>query len=148
MTNNLLKCIFFSILISISSISFGQDNSNTKLNAKSRTEIVNTISKLLIDNYVYLDTAKRMSEKIKLELKKGNYDKLTNPVDFSDRLVNDLYSVYHDGHLLVQYNPTFAAELADTTKKIAPSPQENLKRVKDVNYGFKKIEILMEILAI
>jgi len=66
------KSIIFTLLIAIASSGFCQNTATDgPFNPKSRTEIVNSISKLLIDNYVYLDTAKKMSAKIQLELKKG-----------------------------------------------------------------------------
>jgi len=53
-----------------------------------------------------------------------------------------LNTIYHDGHLLVQYNPIYAAQLEDTTKTATNTPDDNITRLKNANFGFKKVEIL------
>jgi retinol-binding protein 3 len=142
MRTGFLRGILFGLLMVVALICEGQGAAAVSLNAKARAEIVNTIGKLLVENYVFPDTALQMSEKIKLELKKGQYDKLSDPVDFSDRLMKDLATVYHDRHLLVQYNPGFAAQLAGTGNSTGGSREGELQRLREGNYGFKKVEVL------
>ena len=63
------------------------------LNSKSRSEIVKSISQLLLDNYVFSDTALKMSNCIKNKLKAGAYNKITDPVVFSDALTLSLIHI-------------------------------------------------------
>ena len=114
-----------------------------ELNSKLRSTIVNNISQLLIDNYVFPDTALKMSHCIKKKLKAGAYNKITDPVAFSDALTIDLYSVYRDGHMLVQYIPQDADSIeviaSDSSKETKIDP---FKRIKQANFGLSKVEIL------
>lgn len=127
-------------LISFTGIS--QTGIQKSLDKNSRSTIVSNISSLLLQYYVYPDTAKRMSDEITNKLKKGDYNKITDAVEFSDQLTKDLHSIYHDGHLLVQYNPKFEAELKDTSKQKPSTPIDHLKTLSNYNQGFRKVEIL------
>ena len=73
------------------------------LNSKLKSTIVSNISTLLLDNYVFPDTAVKMSSYIMKKLKDGAYNTITDPVAFSDAITIDLHSVYHDRHMLVQF---------------------------------------------
>lgn len=135
------KIKFLLILIFFPTIIFPQKT--IVLNSKLRSTIVNNICQLLLDNYVFPETATKMSNCIKNKLKEGAYNKITDPVAFSDALTIDLYSVYHDGHMLVQYVPQ-----ENNLKQIvsATNSQENnedpFKRIKQANFGLRKVEIL------
>lgn len=130
------KLKFLLLLILFPTIIFAQNA--IPLTAKSKTEIVKNISQLLLDNYVFPDTALKMSNYIKDKLKKGAYNKISDPVLFSDVLTNDLHSVYFDRHMLVQYFPPNNSVVStDTVEKEDP-----FKRIKEANFGFKKVEIL------
>ncbi len=129
------------LLIFLPTILFSQKT--IILNSKSRTEIVNNISQLLLDNYVFPDTAIKMSNYILKKLKQGAYNKITEPVAFSTALTADLYSVYHDGHLLVQFDPKeLDPEPIDTSGRDQKSEEDPFKRIKQANFGLKKVEIL------
>ena len=113
------------------------------LNSKSRAEIVNNISQILLDNYVFPVTAIKMSDCILKKLKQGEYNKIKEPVAFADALTKDLHSVYHDGHMLVQFDPQeLLPELIDTSTHNQKIEEDPLKRIKQANFGFKKVEIL------
>lgn len=132
---NKLKILL--ILIFSSTIIFAQQP--LILNSKSRTEIVNNISQILLDNYVFPDTAIKMSNCITKKLKQGAYNKITDPVAFSDALTIDLYSIYQDGHLMVKYAPQeFTKPRADNPVSI----EDPFKKSKQANFGLKKVEIL------
>jgi len=84
-----------------------------------------------------------MSNCIKNKLKEGAYNKITDPVAFSDALTIDLYSVYHDGHMLVQYVPPDANPkpvVASTSPQV--NTEDPLKKIKQANFGLRKAEIL------
>jgi retinol-binding protein 3 len=129
------------ILIFFPTITFSQRT--VVLNSKLRSTIVNNISQLLLENYVFPDTAIKMSNCIKNKLKEGAYNKITDPVAFSDALTIDLYSVYRDGHMLVQFVPQ---EVAPKPVVASTSSQANnedpFKKIKQANFGLRKVEIL------
>ncbi|MES2780636.1 MAG: S41 family peptidase [Bacteroidota bacterium] len=110
------------------------------LTSKTRLEVVNVIRQLLMDHYVFPDTARIMSAYLNQRLKAGAYNNSKDPVVFSDALTRDLFSVYHDGHLLVQYNPAFALQLSNPT--VPTNNTNELERNRELNYGFRSVEIL------
>jgi hypothetical protein len=136
------KFKFLILIFFLPTVIFAQKT--TILTTKTRTEIVNNVSQLLLDNYVFPDTAIKMSNCIKNKLKDGAYNKITDPVALSDALTIHLYSVYRDGHLLVQYRPpVHAAVPVNTGSSANPvNDQDPLRRIKRANFGLKKIEIL------
>ncbi|MBL7932154.1 MAG: S41 family peptidase [Bacteroidia bacterium] len=110
-----------------------------KLTSDARKEVVNAVSKRLIDHYVYADTAARMAAYIKLKLKDGKYNGITDPVVFAEQLLADLRSVYADGHLLIRYDsrPSNLAQAPAT-----PNNNDPFRELKEANFGFQKVEIL------
>jgi hypothetical protein len=136
---NKLKTLL--LLIFFPAILFSQNT--IILNSKSKTEIVKNISQALLDNYVFPDTAIKMSNCILKKLKQGAYNKITDPVAFSTALTSDLYSVYRDGHMLVQFNPQeLVPESIDTSTHNQKSEEDPFKKIKQANFGLKKVEIL------
>lgn len=131
-----MKIILLSLLL-LPIIAFSQDK--VTLNAKKRSAIVGNISDLLLDYYVFPDTAVKMSNHIQHRLKSGAYNKITDPVAFSDALTVDLYSVYHDGHMLVQYAPQ---QFRNTPSSSTEPEEDPLRRIKQANFGLKKVEVL------
>jgi retinol-binding protein 3 len=134
------KIKFLLILIFFPSITFSQKT--VVLNSKLRSTIVNNISQLLIDNYVFPETAIKMSNCIKDKLKEGAYNKITDPVAFSDALTIDLYSVYRDGHMLVQFAPQETSQNTVASTNSQVNNEDPLKRIKQANFGLRKVEIL------
>lgn len=131
-----IALILLSVLLPPSSV-FTQEK--TILNAKKRASIVTNISDLLLDYYVFPDTAAQMSAFIQKQLKAGAYNKITDPVAFSDALTLDLYSVYHDGHMLVQYAPQ---PTSTATPSSSTTYEDPLQQIKRANFGLKKVEVL------
>ncbi|MBL7919570.1 MAG: S41 family peptidase [Bacteroidia bacterium] len=111
------------------------------LNSKTRSEIVNTTADLLKASYVFSDKAIKMSESLKNNLKKGKYNKITDPVQLADILTTDVLAINKDGHLRLEYNPGFFTRQQDTTGEDQRELQQQ-KRDLARNYGFKKTEIL------
>ena len=108
-----------------------------------KSEVVDSLSRSLIRNYVYLDTAIKMSTYIKKCLREGSYDRILNPKEFAQALTMDLRRIYNDAHLSITFDPQMLRALRDTSKtKAAQRRQENFKESGRQNFGFKKMEIL------
>jgi hypothetical protein len=133
------KINFLVLLLFLPAFTFCQKA--TVLTSSMKSDIVAHISQLLLDNYVFPDTGIKMSTHIKNRLKEGAYTNITDPVAFSDALTIDLYSIYRDGHLLVQYVPQQV-----TQNTVAPNNPANnedpLSRIRQANFGLRKVEIL------
>jgi hypothetical protein len=108
-----------------------------------RQEVVDSLAKLLVKNYIFADTAQRMGALIERCLKQGAYDKIANAGAFAQMLTTDLRSVYRDVHLSVVYDPQMQKNLADTSAADAGERhRQNLLEYAQANFGFRKLEIL------
>src|SRR5687768_12405522 len=80
-----------------------------------KTEVVTKTGAVLVDRYIYPDRADQAKVKIEAALGAGDYDAITEPRAFAQRLTEDLQSVTHDKHLRVSYQggpPPAAAKQA------------------------------------
>ena len=112
----------------------------TALSARTKTGTIENISKSLKESYVFPDTAARMGDYIRHQLKTGAYDTIKSPAVFASKITSDLRSVYPDGHLSIEYSQLSPG---DNQK---PDPEaikaRRFKFRKSVNFGFEKAEIL------
>ena len=115
-------------------------HAQSKLASKTRKETVNNISRLLLDNYVFPGTAEKMSALITAKLKDGGYNGISDPVALSNALTLDLYSVYHDRHLMVRY---FPPQPVPTAPAVTDESQEDpMERLRRANFGLQRAEVL------
>lgn len=108
-----------------------------------KAEVVDSLSSILIKKYIYLDTAVKMSTRIKGRLKSGGYGTIANPNDFAGILNADLQTVYNDLHMRIYYDAGF--EKALQTKSYMESVTRRmsfLQLAKQKNYGFPNVRIL------
>jgi len=108
-----------------------------------RQQVVDSLARSLLTNYIFRDTAARMGGYIRRRLKEGAYEKITDPSEFAQTLTADLHSVYNDRHMSILYDPQFEKMLQDTsTSDQAGAAEENIRRAARDNFAFKKVEIL------
>ena len=128
-----LKLLFFLL---IPAMLFAQQHS--VLTAKTKAETVESICRSLLDSYIFPDTAKKMADKLRKRIKEGAYNKITDPVAFSDALTLDLYSIYQDRHMQVRYvQATNPAVLENTIFS-----EDLYQRTVRANFGLSKAEVL------
>lgn len=113
---------------------------NPVLTKRIKAETIASISKSLKDNYIFLDTARRMGDFISLQFKTGAYDTIHTQNAFAYKLTTDLQSVYHDGHLSISYDPP-AAKIDEEPDTVAQKARR-LQFRKQVNFGMEKAEII------
>jgi len=117
------------------------DQPDMKIDAATRTQVIETLVKNLNDSYVFPDVAKQMGESVRGRLQKGEYDQMTGASAFAKALTEHLQAVSHDKHLRVRYSNE--AIPAQSSNRREPSPEERqnmLRYYGTVNYGFEKIE--------
>jgi hypothetical protein len=115
-----------------------------KLDKAEQEEVIKKISKILEDNYVYPESAKKMSSHLSGKLKKGDYKKLTSPGEFADQLGKDLREISKDLHIRVGYDPE-AVERMRRREKNRDDPELlelRLKELRRTNFGFNEVKIL------
>lgn len=138
--------IIFTLLIFI----FCRDTSVSQvkmkqIDMKEKSEVIQSITKLLKDNYVFPEKAEQMAETLSENLRSGNYENVTDAIQFSDKITKDLQSVSKDKHLRVMFNPEDAKAMMNSgvgnKGEDKPSP-EMIEEMKYENYAFKKVERL------
>ena len=119
-----------------------QPPSPPAITAQDRAAILDDIVAALNEVYVFPETAKKMEEHVRRQLKSGAYDQLGLLPDFTQKLTEDLQSVSHDLHLRVGWNP----EPPPDEQGAAPPPEELQRRFEEQlrrdNYCFRKVERL------
>lgn len=110
------------------------------LSAEERQAVVDRISNLITENYVFLEVAEKSAEHIQGQLKAGHYDEFTEPEGFAKKLTEDLQSVNHDKHMRVRFRQpqTLAGKPEDPESARA----RMLRRMRAGNFGFRRVEIL------
>ena len=136
------KSFTLSLLL-IFSITYLCSGQNTLKPSVKVSQLIDSINLSLDNNYVFPDKAQRISKFLQSQSKKKAYATLTkDPHKLAIEIQADIYKIHRDPHLLVEYNPEFAAR---SQGKIEPSEEEisqSKKYWKENNYFFKKVELL------
>ena len=139
------KSIFLVfIFLTLSNSIFSQ--TDIKLTQAVRSEVIEKLSKMLVDFYVYPEKAKKMSDLLKANLNNGKYDKIDNFSQFGTTLERDLFQVVKDRHLEIYYDPA-GVENERNNRVVSETEIENnlLKQkqaISKTNFGFSRLEIL------
>ena len=139
-----IPLILFIISITPETRSQNIEGSGISLSISEKESAVNSISKLLFDNYIFPEVSKEMEKYIKSRLSAGEYTMITDPQAFSEELTKDLQSISKDKHLRVQYNPEQVKRRREEEKKGEDEgiSQEFIQQMKAENFGFRKVERL------
>jgi retinol-binding protein 3 len=78
---------------------------NFKIDAATRTRVIDGAIAQLNEAYVFPETAKKMGEAVKARQKKGEYDSITDGDAFAKMLTENFREVSHDKHLGVNFSP-------------------------------------------
>ena len=107
------------------------------------TAVIQDIPKILDENYIFPDVAKKMSELILRRLQEGAYDDLTNPMKFCDAVTDDMRSVSKDKHLSLTYSPEEVEQTRKLNGQDETQKQEAQAKYLSVmqkdNFGFSKV---------
>lgn len=134
-----LVLIAWTFIFSLTSVAQGGGNSN--MDAIEQKKVIDSVSFLLSNNYIYPDVAKKMNDLLQEKYKKGEYTSITSVVTFANQLTTDLQSISKDKHLKVNFNPAAAAQM----KKAQSSGQghsPNMDAMRMNNFGFKELKLL------
>ncbi len=110
------------------------------ITAQDRAAIIDDIAAALNEIYVFPETAKKMEEHVRAQLKSGAYDRLGKLDEFTQKLTEDLQSVSRDLHLRVAFNPD-----PPGGEEGGPTPEQQARyenQLRRDNYCFRKVERL------
>lgn len=138
----IITLIFISLNMS-QSISQDIQGRGNVLSASEKQSAVNSISKLLYDNYIFPEISAEMEKYIKSRLSENYYDNISDPMKFAEELTKDLQSISKDKHISVQYGPELIKQLKENNQPDDNTvSQEYIDQLKSENYYFRKVEIL------
>jgi peptidase S41-like protein len=113
---------------------------NVKLDSAERQRVIDGIAKNLKESYVYPDLAQKMEDAVRANQKRGEYDSITDPDVFANRVTKDLQAVSRDKHLGVNYSPVKLPPEGHTPS--AEEEAEFRKMLERTNCSFVKVEVL------
>jgi C-terminal processing protease CtpA/Prc len=112
----------------------------------TKTELsftVDSVKRLVNDNYVFPDVADKMTQHIVLKLKNGQYDRFP-PADLARQLTEDLQAISNDKHLRVVYDPVVVAreKRAIAVESNPDSGDDRIEEMRRENFGFREVKVL------
>lgn len=120
-----------------------------RINAPTRTRVVDGSAALLDSFYVSPAVAKRMGDSVRARLARGVYDSYETGPGFAMRLNRDLGEIAHDKHLRVDYSVRIlppqraqSATLRTITTKTAEEVSQERREMDRINCGFRRAEEL------
>lgn len=125
----------------------GQKPKAPALDSAKKQAIVDEISALLNKNYIFAETAKKMEDLIRTQLKSGDYDKSSDAREFALAVSQDLAAVSKDKHLGFAFAPEMAADIrrvmGQSEEEARKVRERRLQTAKRDNFGFRKVERLL-----
>jgi tetratricopeptide (TPR) repeat protein len=111
-----------------------------ELRSAEKKEIINTIGKLLNENYVFPEQAMQCVEFLNRQYSSGSYNRITHPRKLAEALTRDLRSLTNDKHLRVQEQTSEQKKIVKTDPLLAQLLSIRDKAID--NYGFREAKIL------
>ncbi|RYZ38274.1 MAG: hypothetical protein EOP49_31090, partial [Sphingobacteriales bacterium] len=134
------KLFFYLTAIVFSSAAMAQEGS-IRIEPGEQKQVIDSVSKRLMDNYVFPEVAKKMSDLLQENYKKGAYQGTVSVATFADKLTEDLRSVSHDKHLRVAFSPK-QAKAPGSTQTGNNEPSAYLEDLRMGNFGFKEVKLI------
>jgi hypothetical protein len=119
-----------------------EDPGSVRISQAQRDELIEQVTGLLDEFYVFPDVAEQMSTLVSEKNKNGDYSSLDRLLDFTEQLTVDLQSISHDRHLHVYPAPQDAGQFRDGHDNSADRFELDMAEAAARNFGFRKIEIL------
>ena len=117
-----------------------------RMDKKLRQETVNQIAQILNNKYVIPEIAKKYSNQIVKQLENGEYKNIVDPMEFAEKITNEIKAVQDDQHFQIRYDPgavqnmRYGNEISESERETNRARQ--LRNEKRRNYGFKELKIL------
>jgi len=120
----------------------GPQQPDANIDAATRAQIIESISKRLNDVYVFPEVAKKMEASLHERVTKKEYDEITSSRTFAETLTKDLQAVSKDKHLRVRYSHEPLPVGQPRREPTAEEREEERREMNWMNHGFNKVERL------
>lgn len=95
------------------------------LDGAMRTQVIDTLAAQLNAHYVFPDTAKQIEALLRKRLRDGQYDSITDGMQFASQLTADMATVAHDLHMKVKFSPRFLSPDREPGSMTNAAPNRN-----------------------
>jgi len=132
--NNFLIVIFlfqFSFLL-------GQEQS---LNADYKEKVIDKLSQLMNDFYIYPEVAKETEIHLKAQLKNGHFDEYKDNDTFAEALTNAVQFINKDKHMRIRSQRPYVAP-ENTIERKTEERMGQINRFRSFNHGLTEVKIL------
>ena len=127
-----LPFCFAIIAFSVEGFSqFDKQITEEQISSEKKMVVLDTISKLLIKNYIFPEMAQKMASMLRQKQTDLNYTKSASFIQFARMINQDLIDISSDKHILIRY----IGNANNPLKPIQPAPV-------DTSYGIRKVDIL------
>lgn len=108
-----------------------------------KQEVIDTLSKALLANYVFIDKARKMIDYIKAQSAKGVYRNINDPEAFAEQISADEQTACPDLHMSFRYIPQLAQMGAPPRRESNPH-DDSLQNAAMAarNFAFTTVQIL------
>lgn len=115
-----------------------------ELTNTQKNTIVQLVSENLLETYIDFDLAKEMSKEIKQHVKSKKYNAITNPLEFSKVVTQDLQKISRDLHLKLNFEPKRIAQSKRKMPAEIKRKRDKMMAIKmaEINYGFSEVKVL------
>ncbi len=112
------------------------------LSEEDKIETVNSVAKIIKENYVFPEVANKIEKLLINNYKNGNYSIIKDPFEFASELTKDVQSFNQDSHLRVFYEPKLIAEQKLNTVEDSKKVFSKIETHAKMNFGFEEVKIL------
>jgi hypothetical protein len=110
------------------------------LTVEERQSAIETIARLLTDNYVFPDLGRKAGEAVLRQQRAGAYAQLGDPFAFADAVTRDLQEILHDRHLRVVVRPPGAPSSEEEESE--EGKRRMVEQLRADHYGFRELRML------
>lgn len=112
-----------------------------RMSARTQAAVLESVTTAIDTVYVIQDRAERIVALLRGNQAAGAYAQLTDPAELAARLDADARTVYDDGHFGIRAMFPLDPEAVERTED-PRATERALRRLRERNYGFEKVEIL------
>lgn len=139
-----MKQLLLIIVINLSvQILFGQEST---LNDKYKKEVIETLSILIEDFYIYPEVAKKNREYLYKQYEAGYFIKFKDNKNFAKALTEVVQSVNKDKHMRIMANKAYKTP-ENTLERKAEQRMDQINNYRNYNHGFKELKLFEENVA-
>ncbi len=132
-----LSILCIALVLNIN-LSKAQDNSFTK---EYKEEVIQNLSQLMNDFYVFPEIAKLTEEHLKAQLLDGYFDQFENDETLAAALTKSVQAINKDKHMRIRSNQPYVTP-EKTQERIVEEHLARIDRSRKSNAGFKTVKIL------